>query len=318
MENLTMEKINLQYIIDLIQSEVIGPVEKIISAMPRESMYMILAAAGLIALLVAVFVFLLLRPKKKNIQKPQGPTDFVQFFQSSGTIMDVAAAGGHNNVLGRAVLTAAKPDRMRLEIIEEHGIADLTPTAEVILMFPPEQSAAGKVNSFRSIISSIECDSDGGGRMTLTPPVKFSLVKRRRHKRKRVIDQQFIRVKLWRGRPDSDDTSFVDRIPDLAVNSYDPRSTGHEENQVINISNGGIGVGSSPELVESKFNVDDDVLISIFMFNFRQKVFKPYWYAGKIRSIEIMDGHTCRVGVEFTTTGKMRDDNEQNIDWASI
>ncbi len=117
--------------------------------------------------------------------------------------------------------------------------------------------------------------------MVLTPPVKFSLVKRRRHKRKRVIDQQFIRVKLWLGKPDSDDTTFADRIPDLAVNSYDPRSTGHEDNQVINISNGGIGVGASPVLVESKLNIDDDVLISIFMFNFRQKVFKPYWYAGK-------------------------------------
>ncbi|NDV22735.1 PilZ domain-containing protein [Desulfovibrio sp. JC022] len=313
-----MEKINFQYILDLIQSQVINPVEKFISTLPQESFYLILAAAGLIGLLAAVFAFLLLRPKPQKKQKPQGPQNFVQFFQSSGTIMDIAAAGHHENVLGRAVLTAVKPDRMRLEIIEESGIAKLGPTAEIILMFPPEQSAAGKVNSFRSTISSLECDEEGCGRMTLTPPVKFSLVKRRRHKRKRVIDQQFIRVKLWRGKADSDDTSFVDRIPDLAVNSYDPRSTGHEDNQVINISNGGIGVGTSPTLVESKFNINDDVLISIFMFNFRQKVFKPYWYAGKIRSIESMDSQTCRVGVEFTVTGKMRDENEQNIDWKEM
>lgn len=313
-----MEKMNFQYIIDLIQSELIGPVEKFISTLPQEYLYLILTAAGLIGLLAAVFSFLLLRPKPRKTSKPQAPNDFVQFFQNSGTIMDIAAAGEHEHVLGRAVLTAVKPDQINLEIIEEKGISKLRPTAKIILMFPPEQSSAGKVNSCRSTINSLECDKEGCGRMTMTPPIKFSLVKRRRHKRKKVIDQQFIRVKLWLGKTDSDDTSFADRIPDLAVNSYDPRSTGHEENQVINISNGGIGVGASPVLVESKFKINDEVLISIFMFNFRQKVFKPYWYAGKIRSMENMDGQTCRMGVEFTGTGKMRDENEQNIDWKKM
>ncbi|WP_419778672.1 PilZ domain-containing protein [Maridesulfovibrio sp.] len=315
MDKLTMDKLNFQYIMELIQSEVLVPVDKFLATLPKESLYLILAAAGLIALLSAAFAFLLMRPKSKKPKAPQGPTDFVQFFQKSGTIMDVALAEHHNAVLGRAVLTAVKQDRIRLEIIEEHGIAQLSSPTEIILMFPPEESLAGKVNSFRSRISSLECDKEGCGRMTLTPPSKFALVKRRRHKRKRVIDQQFIRVKLWRGTADSSDTSFVDRIPDLAVNSYDPRSTGHEDNQVINISNGGIGVGAAAELVESKFRTDDDVLISIFMFNFRQKVFKPYWYAGKIRSIERMDSNTCRVGVQFTGSGKMRDENEQHINW---
>ncbi|WP_321402373.1 PilZ domain-containing protein [Maridesulfovibrio sp.] len=312
-----MEKLNFQYIIDLIQSQVVGPIEKIISTLPQESLYLILAAAGLTALLAAIFTFMWLRPKSPK-KKTQEPTDFVHFFQKSGTIMDIAAAGQHNDVLGRAVLTAVKPDRIHLEIIEENGIKHLEQNDKIILMFPPEKSMAGKVNSFHSTINSLECDTDGCGRMTLTPPGKFALVKRRRHKRKRVVDQQFIRVKLWLGAADSGDTSFADRIPDLAVNSYDPRSTGHEDNQVINISNGGIGVGASPGLVESKLNTDDDVLINIFMFNFRQKIFKPFWYAGKIRSIENMDGHSCRVGVEFTYSGKMRDENEQHIDWVKM
>ncbi|WP_320006022.1 PilZ domain-containing protein [Maridesulfovibrio sp.] len=313
-----MDKFNFQYIIGLIQAEVLVPMNKFLTTLPQETLYLILAAAGLIALLAAVSAFILMRPKSNKEKAPQGPTDFVQFFQKTGTIMDIALAGQHNEVLGRAVLTAVKPDSIRMEIIEENGISMLNPPAEITLMFPPEKSMSGKVNSFRSKISSLKCDKDGCGRMTLTPPSKFALIKRRRHKRKRVVDQQFIRVKLWLGTADSNDTSFIDRIPDLAVNSYDPRSTGHEENQVINISKGGIGVGASAGLVESKFNTDDDVLISIFMFNFRQKIFKPYWYAGKIRTIERMDSSTCRVGVEFTGSGKMRDENEQHIDWTRM
>ncbi|WP_319764889.1 PilZ domain-containing protein [Maridesulfovibrio sp.] len=312
-----MGKLDFQYIIDQIQTRVIDPAEKNLTTLPQESLYLILGAAVLIALLAAILAYKLLRPKSKRDKQPQGPTDFVNFFYKNGTIMDIAAAEQHNDTLGRAVLTEVKPDLIRLELIAENGISQLSASNEVILMFPPEQSMAGKVNSFRSTIDSIECDEDGCGRLTITPPAKFALVKRRRHKRKRVVDQQFIRVKLWLGEADSSDTSFVDRIPDLAVNSYDPRASGHEDNQVINISNGGIGVKTSPLLVESKFQINDNVLINIFMFNFRQKIFKPYWYTGKVRSMENMDG-ICRVGVEFTGSGKMRDENEQHIDWTKI
>ncbi|CCO23899.1 PilZ domain-containing protein [Maridesulfovibrio hydrothermalis] len=314
-----MEKPDIQYLLDKIDTLIIAPVQNYLAALPPESMYLVLGAAGCIALFASLLAYLLLRPsRKKKTKGPETPQDFTSFFKKNGTIMDIAAAGSHDKVLGRAVLTQLTEDRIRLEIIEGTGISTLSASAEIMLMFPPEKIGSSRVNSCKSTILDLECSEDGCGRMTLTPPSDFSQIKRRRHKRKRVIDQQFIRVKFWLGTPDTDETSFADAAPNLAVNSYDPRSTGHEENQVINISNGGIGVSAHHTLVDSKFNINDDVLINIFMFNFRQKIFKPYWYAGKIRTIEEIDGKSYRLGVEFTMSGKIHDENEQYIDWSKI
>ncbi|WP_027721022.1 PilZ domain-containing protein [Maridesulfovibrio zosterae] len=314
-----MEKFNFQHYFDQFDILVTKPAQKYIATLPHESMPLILGGAACIALLAAILAFLAMRPSaKKNIPSLKGSQDFSDFFKKSGTIMDISTAENHEKLIGRGVVTQTREDRIRLEIIENTGLSSLAPSAKLLCMFPPEMMGQSKVNAFTSTIQTLECNSEGCGRMTISPPQSFSLIKRRRHKRKRVIDQQFIRVKFWLGTPDSDETAFADAVPDLAVNSYDPRSTGHEDNQVINISNGGIGVSAHQGLIDKKFNINDDILINIFMFNFRQKVFKPYWYAGKIRTIEEMDGTSYRLGVEFTMTGKIRDETEQNIDWSNI
>lgn len=232
--------------------------------------------------------------------------------------MDIAHEDSYDKVIGRAVVTQAREDRIKLEIIEDMGVSSVKSSSPIAFLFPPEKLGTGRINCFLSTVINFDVNADGCGPMVVSPPANLSLVKRRRHKRKKVIDQQFIRVKLWNRKPDTDETSFADAVPDLAVNSYDPRSTGHEDNQVINISNGGIGVSAHHALVDDKISINDDVLINIFMFNFRQKIFKPYWYAGKIRTIEEMDGSSYRLGVEFTMTGKIRDENEQYIDWSKI
>ncbi len=314
-----MDNFDLAQLLDRLNYELIDPVQKYFKNLPPEAMPLVLAAAGCAGLLAAVFAYLLIRPKSvKQPNKAASPEDFSSFFKKSGTIMDLAVNGNYDKVIGRAVVTKVKDNGLQLEIIEDAGISRLSEQTELTLLFPPEHFGNLRVNSFTTKIMSLECNDDGCGRMTLSHPAAFARVKRRRHKRKRVVDQQFIRVKIWRGKPNGDDTAFADAAPDLAVNSYDPRSTGHEDNQVINISNGGIGVSAHQGLVDKKLDVDDDVLINIFMFNFRQKIFKPYWYAGRIRSIEEFDGTSYRIGVQFTMHGNMLDENEQSISWSSI
>ncbi|WP_320172548.1 PilZ domain-containing protein [Maridesulfovibrio sp.] len=314
-----MDNLDFSRIMDTLNTTVIDPALKFLNSMPPDAMPLILGAAGCIALLAAALVYLVLRPATpKDTIRQKKPQDLNSFFKKSGTIMDLAVYGNNENVIGRAVVTRANEEGIRLEIIDDTGISKMSAPAELSLLFAPEQFGAVRINSFKAQIQNLECGSDGCGRMTMSPPSEFALVKRRRHKRKRVIDQQFIRVKIWRGTPEGDETTFADAAPDLAVNSYDPRATGHENNHVINISNGGIGVSAHEALIHKKFSINDDVLINIFMFNFRQKIFKPYWYAGKIRSIEELDGTSYRVGVQFTMHGTIRDETEQHIDWAEI
>ncbi len=314
-----LDKLNLQGLLDKLDSMVIGPVIELYKSLPPESLPIVLTLAGGIGLFAAIIGFIVLRPSpKKKSSASDKSNNFIASFKNNGVILDIAEPDAHDNLLARAVITDIQEDRLHLELVEDLGLSKNTEPRPMLIMFPPEKTETGSVNSFKAVIISVDCRTENCGRITISIPNNFSNVKRRRHKRKRVIDQQFIRVKMWLGAPDTDDASFADAVPDLAVNSYDPRSGGHEDNEVINISNGGIGVRTPLILSENKFDSGTDVLINIFMFNFRQKVFKPYWYAGQIRTVENIDRATCRLGVEFTMSGTLRDENEQFIDWTEI
>ncbi|SMF19055.1 PilZ domain-containing protein [Desulfovibrio gilichinskyi] len=314
-----MDKLNLQLLLDKINTVIVAPVMKIFKTMPPESIPIILAAAGALALLASLVAYLIIRPSsKKQSSETSGKEKLISSFKDNGVILDIALPDAHENVLARAVITDIKEDRLSLEIVYDMGLSEQQESGRILLMFPPEKTATGTVNSFKVTIATLQCKKEGCSRLSTTLPQAFSAVIRRRHKRKKVIDQQFIRVKIWLGKPDTDDASFADSIPDLAVNSYDPRSGGHEDNEVINISNGGLAISTPLILSENKFDTDTDVLINIFMFNFRQKIFKPYWYAGKIRTVENINRASCRLGVGFTMSGTIRDENEQFIDWVKI
>ncbi|SDL34407.1 hypothetical protein SAMN05660337_2714 [Maridesulfovibrio ferrireducens] len=314
-----MEKISLQFFLDKIDSAIVVPAMKIIKDLPPESMPIILTVAGAIGFLAALIAYLMLRSSSRKRGGGSNYTkNLISDFKDNGIIMDIANPESHENVLARAVITDIKEDRINLEIVDEMGLSQQSEFGQILMMFPPEKTETGSVNNFKTTIISLECKKEGCSRLSASIPYSFSSIIRRRHKRKRVIDQQFIRVKIWLGKPDTDDASFADSIPDLAVNSYDPRSGGHEDNEVINISNGGLAVSTPLILSENKFDTETDVLINIFMFNFRQKIFKPYWYAGKIRTVENIDRKSCRLGVGFTMSGSIRDENEQFIDWTEI
>lgn len=314
-----MDKLNLQLLSDKFDSAVIAPAIKIYKSLPPESIPIIFAAAGALGLLAALIAYLILKPSSKKANNAaDNKNNLISNFKNSGIILDIALPDAHEKVLARAVITEIKEDRINMEIVDNVCLSEQPEFGQILLMFPPEKTATGTINSFKATLTSLQCKKEGNSRLSTTMPQSFTTVIRRRHKRKRVIDQQFIRVKIWLGKPDTDDASFADSIPDLAINSYDPRSGGHEDNEIINISNGGLAVSTPLVLSENKFDTDTDVLINIFMFNFRQKIFKPYWYAGKIRTVEKIDRASFRLGVGFTMTGVIRDENEQFIDWTEI
>ncbi|WP_051676967.1 PilZ domain-containing protein [Maridesulfovibrio frigidus] len=314
-----LDKLDFRHWLDKLDLMVINPAIELYKSLPPESLPIILAIAGGIGLLASIIGYIILRPSPKKGSGSSGKSNnFISSFKNDGVILDIAEPDAHDNLFARAVITDIQEDRLQLELVEDLGLSKNTDSRPMLIMFPPEKTETGSVNCFKTIMVSVDCRTENCGRITISTPTKFSSVKRRRHKRKRVIDQQFIRVKMWLGAPDTDDASFADAVPDLAVNSYDPRSGGHEDNEVINISNGGIGVSTPLILSENKFDTGTNVLINIFMFNFRQKVFKPYWYAGQIRTVENIDRATCRLGVEFTMSGTLHDENEQLIDWTEI
>jgi hypothetical protein len=61
--------------------------------------------------------------------------------------------------------------------------------------------------------------------------------------------------------------------------------------------------------------VGSSTVINIFMFSFKEKIFRPYWYAGEVRSMEEAndEGYT-RLGVSFTRSGLVNE-STGTISW---
>lgn len=271
---------------------------------------------GLSALaLLLIGLRLLRRPGRHNSHSTR--TGIPHVLQQKGVVVDVLAGPDDESVAVRCVITAAKSNRIQCEIIERLDVIRTRPGNELVCVFAPMKTRDGRINSFTATL--VESDRDGrkADRLVLAGPNDYALIPRRKHQRKRVADQQFIRVKLWTAAPGSSELAFEDAAPQIGVNSFASDGPDQSANAVINISGGGLGLSVLNRLVPETCTVSTPVVINLFMFNFREKTFKPYWYAGEVRTLEEGRPGFTRMGIEFTATAST-DRNTGRLDWINL
>eukprot|EP00831_Metopus_contortus_P079342 TRINITY_DN7872_c0_g1_i4.p1 TRINITY_DN7872_c0_g1~~TRINITY_DN7872_c0_g1_i4.p1 ORF type:complete len:901 (+),score=202.33 TRINITY_DN7872_c0_g1_i4:1304-4006(+) len=281
--------------------------------------YLRYAGAGLLAFLALVLMIfalrLLGRPKARNSQSTR--TAIPRTLQQKGIIMDVLAGPDDEIVAARCVITSARSGKIKCEIIERLDVIRTQLGNDLVCVFAPLRTRDGKVNSFTATLVESDRTGRSTNQLTLSGPTDYALIPRRKHSRKRVADQQFIRVKLWVEHPQTSDLIFEDAAPQIGVNSFVPDSMDQGANGVINISDGGIGLSVLNRLLPSTCTQDSPVVINLFMFNFREKTFKPYWYAGLVRSMEEGRPGFTRMGIEFTATAKP-DPSTSRLHWIDL
>jgi hypothetical protein len=272
--------------------------ESVIPGLAPETTRLILAVIlGGLALVLVVFALRLLFGKgRKGLSKR---VNVARVLQHQGAIIDLLKNSGDDEVAVRCVITAAASGKLRCEIIERLDLISTPEGHEVTCVFAPLRAEGGKVNAFTATL--VESDKSGtrADRITLSAPKTYALIPRRRHARKKVADQQFIRVKLWVESPYASDIPFEDAVPHIGVNSLAPEGADHSANAVVNISNGGLGLSILNRAMPETCAVGATVTINLFMFNFREKTFKPYWYSGTVRSMEEGRPGFTRMGIEF-------------------
>ncbi|MEF2230658.1 MAG: hypothetical protein V3571_07005 [Pseudodesulfovibrio sp.] len=267
------------------------------------------ALLGMAALLLAVFALRLFfkgsrtrSPKRVNIPRA---------LQRSGAVIDILRSPNDDAVPVRCVITSVSSGKIKCEIIERLDILGVAEGKEVTCVFTPIRNGKGKVNAFQARL--VESDRSGrrADRIVLAAPRDYALIPRRKHGRKRVADQQFIRVKLWVTAPFDADLSFEDAAPHIGVNSFGNGDPSQSANAVINISNGGLGLSVLDRILPETCAVGSGVTINLFMFNFRERTFKPYWYSGRVRSMTEGSPGFTRMGIEFD--GQARVDGRTGI-----
>jgi len=281
-------------------------IERIQALLPGISPELIrMTGAGLLGLLALILLFiaikLLRRPKVRNSSSSR--TDIPRALQQKGVVIDVMTSAKSEKVSVRCVITSVKTSRITCEIIDRLDVIKTRQGKIVTCVFAPLKTKGGKINSFTAKL--IESDKTGKrpDRLVLSRPTAFAMIARRKHTRKRVADQQFIRVKMWVEDPEISDISFEDAVAQIGVNSYSNETPDQGANGVINISGGGLGLSILNRLIPETCAEGSPVVINLFMFNFRKKTFKPYWYAGTVRSLKEGRPGFTRMGVEFHSTG---------------
>lgn len=278
-----------------------------------------MAEAGLLILLALILLVgafkILRRPKPRNT--PSTNADIPHDLQEKGEVVDVLATPGSEKVSVRCVITSAKTNRIKCEIIERLDGIKAGQGEAVTCFFAPLKTRDGRVNSFTATLLESDRSGRNKDRLILSVPTTYAMAPRRKHSRKRVADQQFIRVKLWLEDPVISDISFEDATPQIGVNSFTSNDKDQEANGVLNISARGLGLSILNRVIPETCTEDSSVVINLFMFNFREKTFKPYWYAGTVRSMEEGRPGFTRMGLEFNAAGRP-DPETGKVHWTTL
>ncbi|MFW5837447.1 MAG: hypothetical protein ACOCVM_05520 [Desulfovibrionaceae bacterium] len=308
-------------------SETAAPLDSILDQLPElpseltslsaQTLALAGAAVGA-AILLFLFYRFMRRRKRASDKALPNERDIPGRLQRSHALCDLLMGPAMARALiCRCVITKADKKGLECEIVEDFASESLEEGRPVLCTFKPVAAGKTRRNAFETVFQGFSKVKSQLASFRLSFPQAFTSVKRRQHKRMRVKDQQFVRTKLWVARHDADQTDYTEAAPVLAVNAFDMRAPGQDENAVVNISPGGLGVVTTAELLDHRLQPGVDVVANIFLFNFREKIFKPYWYAGKLRAMEEQGGGEVRLGLEFQRVGR-EDPETGRIHWEMV
>lgn len=296
---------NLQELVNNANQSITEFAGRIAPGLPPELVrYADAAVLFLLAFILLITALRLLRGGNRHPHRVNVP----RTLQQEGAVVDILNSPADEDVAVRCVLTSVSSGKIRCEIIERLDTIKAKEGNTVACVFAPMKAGKGKVNSFTAKLTESDTSGRKVDRLVLSVPKDYTLIPRRKHARKRVADQQFIRVKMWATDPYTSDISFEDAVPHIGVNSFMINGSDQTSNAVVNISHGGIGLLIRDQVIPETCSVGAPVAINLFMFSFKEKSFKPYWYTGEVRSMHEGRPGFTRMGIEFTGSGEFLPD----------
>lgn len=302
---------NISSLSDSLQTLALGIVQDVFGV--QDLLFAKYLLAGLLIMLATVLFLIAMRVLRSDTGQELAQEKHIpQALSKAGAAIELCNKGNIPAV--RCVITRAGRKKIKCDIIERLDIIKAEEGGKITCVFAPLKAGGRKLNAFQATLVQADVSGRKTEQITLSAPLGYTFLKRRKYGRKRVMDQQFIRVKLWVADPGQSDIPFMDAAPDVGVNSYAQDQSGHDANSVINISKGGIALRIRNQVLPPMCSVGEPVVINIFMFSFKDKAFRPYWYAGEVRSMEEDVEEYTRLGISFTGSGWLDEENG-SIHW---
>lgn len=268
------------------------------------------AAAGIGTGLLAV---LLLGGKKKK-KKAGSPSNVLEVLRSRAEPVELCVRrNGSVEALGSCVVERVDGKGVLCRFSGGFDPDVFHEGRKVAMVFTTRSLKDRKVNALPSSVLKFTLEGGSPGVLLATPAAPIYL-RRRQHQRKRVIDQQFVRVRLWQVDAQTTDIDLHSARPTLSVNAFDHGSGPDAADRVINISSGGMAL----RIASGKADDMSDgtrVTLNVALFSFREKTFKDHWYSGTVRNTGQMDDGALRLGISFDRYGLPGETDAQPFTW---
>jgi hypothetical protein len=213
--------------------------------------------------------------------------------------------------LARCLLKSAGPEGLGCELLGSVGADALVDGRELDCHFAPRRVGGRRVSAFVARVAGVDAAGDPPG-ITLSAPEGLLDLPRRRHTRKRVSDQRFVRLRLWLADWRVSRLHFPEAAPDVWINAYDGNGGG--DSAVTDISAGGLAITLRASGVPGGLAPGSQVVLKCSLFQFKEKQFRPYWYAGLVRAVD-GDSGLVRIAVAFTAVGRADPAAPQGVAW---
>ncbi|WP_031479814.1 hypothetical protein [Maridesulfovibrio frigidus] len=204
-----------------------------------------------------------------------------------------------------AVVEVTGLDGLDVFVVIKDAITDslITPGAKVKCIFAELQKGEKKVNAFVGTIKSL---SENGG-MAITRKSAFGFIRRRAFSRRKVADQRFIKVKVWRLDDDDFDVDFIlDNIePEIFIDNKKDVAANSKSEQILDISKGGLALLGTIRDGGSMMSRNDKLLLCMLIYQPKRKTFDPHLIFCEARAANSAGEGLIRLSFQFLRSLKI-------------
>ncbi|WP_320169126.1 hypothetical protein [Maridesulfovibrio sp.] len=179
----------------------------------------------------------------------------------------------------------------------------LTPGEKVKCIFDEMALGSKKVNAFVGNIKS--CTEDRGAVITRTS--SFGFIRRRVFARRKVSDQRFIKIKIWRVEHDDYDVDDIldNAEADILIDNRKDLPPRSNKPHVVDISKGGLAlIGSVREGINS-ISRNDRVIICMLIYMPARRTFQPHLIYAEVRAARTAGLGLTRMSFQFLRSLKI-------------
>lgn len=160
-----------------------------------------------------------------------------------------------------------------------------------------------KINAFVGVVKSYSKNKGA----VITRTSSFGYIRRRVYARRKVADQRFIKIKIWRLEDEDYDIDYIldSSKPDIIIdnrNDINPKST---IPQVLDISKGGIALLGTIREGGNMISRSDRILLCMIIYMPKRKTFQPHLIYAETRGAKAARHGMIRLSFQFLRSLKV-------------